>query len=335
MNNFINAYKKSTQQPSMSNTIPVSVSNSNNQESIILISESEPVDFSDNPILEENFDEAHEVAVDNMLSGNYNPTIDGRQGEQLLYGIQTVKSEQVQVDISDVRYVPKRQVNISDTQYNSDEEVKEVRKPSTKNQDGISQTEDSVSLEIDWDKTHQSRFVRWVFQQKKDQKAERGRLDIYWRRWKQERHLLEEREKELSEAEVDLANRIYQIKPLLPVAQSLKELGFDFNLANSWITCVKEMAQNRGLTLREAAWKLAEEIQDFEYLGGVKKAIEQQKQNLELLNMAAENKKEEFAALADLKKKNIGAREILEVAETIRGNNGHGPYSPQQQEDNN
>jgi hypothetical protein len=269
-----------------------------------------------------------------MLSGNYNPAMDGRQGEQLLYGIQTVEPEQV--DISPSNYNKHAEVTqIKKTPEEPDQNQPSSRPSNPAHQIRPTEEEDS-DLGLDWDKTHQSRFVKWVFQQKKDQRAERGRLDIYWRCWKQERHLLEERKKELSEAEVDLANRIYQIKPLLPVAQSLKELGFDFKLANSWITCVSQMVQSKGIGMREAAWKVAEEIQNLEYLGGINKAIDQQKHQLELLEMAIEDKKEAFAALADLKKQNIGVREILEVMETIKKNSSRSePDSSQQEEDSN
>jgi hypothetical protein len=80
-----------------------------------------------------------------------------------------------------------------------------------------------------------------------------------------------------------------------------------------------------GLDVRSAAWKLADNLKNWSELGTFETAIQNPKHQLEFLEIAIEDKKEAISALVDLKKHNIGGREILEVMETINSkkNNGH------------
>jgi hypothetical protein len=175
-----------------------------------------------------------------------------------------------------------------------------------------------------------------VLRQKKSQQNERHRLSVHWKNLEREKILLEREKQKFSEAEDDLARRIYQVKDLLPIADEMKRLGLDFTIANSWLICVKEIAQRKGLTEKEAVWKLADDLKSFEFLGGFDTAISNAKHQLELLEYAIEEKKQAIATLVDLRKQNIGCREILEVIETIRKNSSRSePDSSQQEEDNN
>jgi hypothetical protein len=104
----------------------------------------------------------------------------------------------------------------------------------------------------------------------------------------------------------------------------MKRLGLDFTIANSWTTCVGEMAQRKGLDIRSAAWKLTEDLKAWQELGGFENAIQNAKHQLELLNIAIEDKKAAISALVDLRKSGIREREILEVMATIKSKkNGH------------
>jgi hypothetical protein len=127
--------------------------------------------------------------------------------------------------------------------------------------------------------------LSWVLEQKRHMKVERNRLDICWKRLQEERKKFEDvskmKEKELQVREAKLA----QIKDLISAAAELKEIGFDFSLANSWLSCVKKMAQRKGLDVRSAAWKLAEDLKNWQELDGFETAIQNSKHQLELLNM--------------------------------------------------
>jgi len=101
----------------------------------------------------------------------------------------------------------------------------------------------------------------------------------------------------------------------------MPESGPDFSLANSWLICVGEMAQRKGLDIRSAAWKLAEDLKTWQELGGFETAISNAKHQLSLLQIASENQKSAIAALVDLRKSGIYEREILQVVETIRSKN--------------
>ncbi|MGC2575260.1 MAG: hypothetical protein WA364_27455 [Candidatus Nitrosopolaris sp.] len=74
-----------------------------------------------------------------------------------------------------------------------------------------------------------------------------------------------------------LEKHLSEVKDLIPSAKVLKEIGIDFSQANSWLSCVKEMSDKKGLDLRTAAWELAEDLLLWQDLGGLQKAIQQQK----------------------------------------------------------
>jgi hypothetical protein len=307
ISNVINAYRQRVKneqssqlvnrlQPSQNSTMqavnPEADLNSSSAEPIINIPDDQEIDFDNIP---------------------YHPALDGESGERLLG--YTLEPEQV--DISD-RYSEVGRVDISDTQYdNVVEKASQVKEPTTEKQP--SQSEDtSLDLGIDYESIRQARFIKRVV-------AERHNLSIARQNLEREKILLERDKQNFSEAEDDLAQRIYQVKDLLPLADEMKRLGLDFSVANSFLICVKEMAQSRGLTEKEAAWKLADMLKSFEYLGGFETSIKSAKHQLELLNYAIEEKKQAIATLVDLRKKGIYEREIAQVVETIKSkSNGHG-----------
>jgi hypothetical protein len=84
--------------------------------------------------------------------------------------------------------------------------------------------------------------VKWVLEQKRHAQVERKRLNMYWKRLTEERKKFEEfsemKERDLESREAKLA----EVKDLISTAAELKEFGLDFALANSWLSCVKEMS---------------------------------------------------------------------------------------------
>jgi hypothetical protein len=150
-------------------------------------------------------------------------------------------------------------------------------------------------------------------------------LELHWRRLKEERQIFDKRKKELESAEDDFYHKVSPIKDLMPIAAELKSIGFEFSHANAWISMIREYALKKKIDERTAIWRLCDDLKSFEYLGGFETAISNAKHKLELLDIAIEYKKEAVAMIVDLKKHNIGCREILEVVETIRSkNNDHG-----------
>ena len=116
-------------------------------------------------------------------------------------------------------------------------------------------------------------------------------LDLYRRRINHERSNLEKQKQDFASAEDELYRSITQVKDLLPIAAELKENGLDFSLANSWLSCVKQMSVNKSLDIRSAAWKLAEDLKAWQELGGFETAISNAKHQLELLDIVIEDKK--------------------------------------------
>ena len=260
---------------------------------------SEEVDFSDNP---------YAISDEFLNDIYYSEEFDGLQGERLLH------------------YTSEGQAQISVPSYNNNyvTEVTQIKETPEEPHQPRSSTSDienkSVGL-LDWDseENYQSRFIRRVLQEKKNIKIEKDTLQLHWRRFFDEKKLLERREKELSEAEADLAQRISQVKDLISPAAALKQMGFNFSLANSWITCVSQMAQSKGLDMRSAAWELAKELENWQLYCNLQKTIQQQKQQLSLLNMTLEDQKAAIATLVNLQKMGMSEIEISRLVKLVNG----------------
>jgi hypothetical protein len=284
-------------------------------------------DYSTESVI--NIPDDQEIDFDNMP---YHPALDGESGERLL-GC-TIEPEQVDSQVG--------RVDILGARYNSHEKITQIQEiPEDKNQSKLrttaaenqtrSEVEEDTSIDLDigldWDaeSNHQARLVKWVMSQKKIQQNERRRLWVHWKNLERQKKLLEREKLNFSEAEDDLARRIYQVRDLLPIADEMKRLGLDFTIANAFLICVKGIAERRGLSEKQAVWKLADDLKNFEFLGGFETSIKNAKHQLELLEYAIEEKKAAISALIDLKKKGIYEREIIQVMETIKPkNNGHG-----------
>ena len=67
---------------------------------------------------------------------------------------------------------------------------------------------------------------------------EERKLQEQWGYLIQERNNLEDQKSNLEAREAKLT----EVKDLIPSAKELKETGIDFSLANSWLSCTKEMS---------------------------------------------------------------------------------------------
>jgi hypothetical protein len=271
-----------------------SISNVNGVE---LADQMEPIDFDNQP---------YEPQTDDLLEDvEYSEALDGESGERLLgYNIEPAPKQMVsqQVSASNVHKQIKKPEQLSN------------RSPET-----------PLDLGIDWDAGHQARFVKWVMEEKRNRQNEKGMLVLHWKRLKDERQIFENRRKEFEAAEADLAQRITQVKDLIPIALDLKQMGLDFSIANSWLSCVKEMSERKGLDVRSAAWKLAEDLKSWQELGGFETAIQNAKHQLELLNIAVEDKKQALGTIIDLRKSGMTEDNIMNLTRVVNGwGNGNG-----------
>jgi hypothetical protein len=236
---------------------------------------------------------------------DYNPALDGEEGQRLLG--YNVEPEQ----IVSPKHVVSQQV--SDVH-------KQIKKP-----EQLSNRSPEMGLQMDWDAGHQARFVRWIMEEKRRRQNEKNMLSIHWKRLKEERQIFENRRKEFEAAEADLAQRITQVRDLIPIALDLKQMGLDFSIANSWLSCVKEMSERKGLDVRSAAWKLAEDLKSWQELGGFETAIQNAKHQLELLNIAVEDKKQALGTIIDLRKSGMTEDNIMNLTRVVNGwGNGNG-----------
>jgi hypothetical protein len=82
------------------------------------------------------------------------------------------------------------------------------------------------------------------------------------------------------------------------------------------------MSQRKGLDIRSAAWKLADDLKAWQELGGFETAIQNAKHQLDLLQIAFEDRKATIAAMVDFRKAGqtddeIANLELLRTAEIM------------------
>jgi hypothetical protein len=74
-------------------------------------------------------------------------------------------------------------------------------------------------------------------------------------------------------------------------------MGVEFIHAIAWINVIREYASKKIVDERTAAWRLAEDLKNWQELGGFKNAIRNAKKNMTL-----EQQKGAVAIIADLKR---------------------------------
>lgn len=125
----------------------------------------------------------------------------------------------------------------------------------------------------------------------------------------QMRYNIEQQRQDLQARE----NRLIEVEELIPSAKQLKDIGIGFDQAIVWIDCIKEKAGIERICLREATWKLAQELRGYRDLGGLSRAVQEKTQQLAMLNMVNEQQKQAIASLVDLRKAGFSEREIAEL----------------------
>jgi hypothetical protein len=183
----------------------------------------------------------------------------------------------------------------------------------TKKQESDQTSKNMLGIDWDDDENHQARFVKWVLNQKKIRQQEERKLEEGWRLLVNERNSLEEQKRNLEAREA----KLHEVKDLIPSAKVLKEIGFDFSQANSWLEAIKGKAEQEGLDLRTAAWGLVEDLRNWREVGGLRKAIARQKQQLDLLCLATDQQKEAIGIIVDLKKSGMTDEDISNLVKVV------------------
>src|SRR5215469_15489037 len=266
ISNIIARYRREHEQPPQPQSIQQQQTATN--PSPVVGKGVDDINNTNNTDEEINFDDqAYENASEAMLSGEYNPLLDVEGGERLLGFEQGVNIS----DTQNNNNVVKENASIEEKKF--EQSKSESVLPNIKNSptlDSESETEGlDLSLGMDWDESsnYQTRFTKWVMREKRNRQNEKGMLALHWKRLKEERQIFEIRRKEFEAAEADLAQRIKNFKDLIPFAAELRQIGLDFSLSNSWLSYVKEMSERKGLDIRSAAWKLAEDLKSWQELG--------------------------------------------------------------------
>jgi hypothetical protein len=133
-------------------------------------------------------DQVYETTADNLLAGDYNEALDGESGERLLNYRIEAEPEQVESDARYDNHVVKETKKIKIKEITTAEESDQSRSRTSDLKDS------SLGLEMDWDAGYQSRFVKWVMEEKRSRQYERGRLSLHWKRLGEERSLKSRRE---------------------------------------------------------------------------------------------------------------------------------------------
>jgi hypothetical protein len=204
--------------------------------------------------------------------------------------------------------IPSRRLQIPGTRYNNYSHA--IKDTSEEESDQASN-----SLGMDWDENHEAMFVKWVLNQKRirqqeEQKLEEERAMLY-----QERCSIEDQKRVLEAREAKLS----EVKDLIPSAAELKSMGVEFTHAIAWINVIREYASKKMVDERTATWRLAEDLKNWQELGGLENAIQNAKNQLALLNMTLEDQKAAISTLVNLQKMGMSEIEISRLVKLVNG----------------
>jgi len=179
-------------------------------------------------------------------------------------------------------------------------------------------------LGVDWDENHEARFVKWVMDDKKRRQEGERKLEEQWALLVNERNSLEEQKRNLEAREP----KLFEVKDLIPSARQLKEMGIEFSHAIAWINVIREYASKKMIDERTAAWRLAEDLKNWQELGGLENAIQNAKNQLALLNMTLEDQKAAISTLVNLQKMGMSEIEISRLVKLVNGwSKGNGNFA--------
>jgi len=117
--------------------------------------------------------------------------------------------------------------------------------------------------------------------------------------------VIEKREKKLAE-----------VADLIPSPRQLKDMGVEFFQATAWIECIREKAMKEMIDEKAAAWRLAQELRQWQEFG-LEKAISTATNQLSLLNTTLEQQKQAIATLVHLQKIGITEAEIGQLVKLV------------------
>jgi hypothetical protein len=167
----------------------------------------------------------------------------------------------------------------------------------------------SNSLGMDWDENHEARFLKWVMDQKSIRQKEERKLEEQWGLLVNERNSLEEQKRNIEAREAKLS----EVKNLIPSAQQLKEMGAHFSQIQAFIYCVREKAAAAMIDERTAAWELVKDLELYNVIGGLQKAVSEKSAQLNLLSTALEQQKSAIETLVHLQKTGMTEEEISKL----------------------
>jgi hypothetical protein len=188
--------------------------------------------------------------------------------------------------------------------------IKETKETSEEELDQVSNP-----LGMDWDENHDTRFVKWVMDQKRIRQQEEHKLEEEKAILYQERSSIEVQKTVLEAREAKLS----EVKDLISSAAELKSMGIEFTHAIAWINVIREYASKKMIDERTAVWRLAEDLKNWLELEGFENAISNAKNQLALLNMTLEDQKAAIATLVNLQKMGMSEIEISRLVKLVNG----------------
>ena len=118
--------------------------------------------------------------------------------------------------------------------------------------------------------------------------------------------------------------KISEVSDLIPSAQQLKEMGALFSQVQAFIFCVREKAVAAMIDERAAAWELVKDLELYNVIGGLQKAVAEKTHQLSLLSPTLEQQKQAIATLVNLQKSGMTEDEIAKLCMLVGRWNSNG-----------
>ena len=98
-----------------------------------------------------------------------------------------------------------------------------------------------------------------------------------------EQEHLQQLKQELEQRDNDLKMREAEMAPFIPSVKQLQNAGIDFNSLMSYMVTINQKAALRNVSLKVAAYELAQELKRYEELGGIQRVIKNAESQLEMI----------------------------------------------------
>ncbi len=187
----------------------------------------------------------------------------------------------------------------------------------------LSNSEDSPRADLgfpDWDSEEawQRRFMRYVFDDKRQRSQQLQLIENGRRELEEERQRLTQMAMTIDERNNDLRRREDEIRPLLPNIRELQFNGITFDILMAFMMAVNEKSALENIDLKTAAWNMVKDFREYRNLGGLRRVIEHAERKLE--SLGPEIRQNEFAVtiLIHLKQAGYTEKQIMDLASVIR-----------------